>query len=291
MRRWLLRLNRTGLLTLIARIGYGARGFVYLNVGLIALLAALELRRSAVGLKGAMEEVGRWPLGLVWLSLVAWGLAAFVLWRLAQAVLDADGQGRSAHGWANRAGQGLSAFVYGVLSLTAFELADGLEDRLEGEEREAELAAATLLGQPWGQELLLGVGLFVAACGVGNMVKGVFNDFGRQLECEHEVRRWAVPLARLGYLARGVVFVPLGLFLTEAALDLDSEHAGTIGAALQSLQDQPFGAALLGAASLGLIAFGLFGFVQARWRRIGVGPPSGGRRAGGPIGEPATRTG
>ncbi|HYF22003.1 MAG TPA: DUF1206 domain-containing protein [Caulobacteraceae bacterium] len=284
MRRLLLRLNRTGLLTLVARAGYGARGFVYLNMGLIALLAALELRRSAVGLKGAMEEVGRWPLGLVWLSLVAWGLAGFVLWRLAQALLDADAQGRSPAGLAMRAGQGLSAFVYAVLSLSAFELADGIEDRLEGEEREAEMAAAALLSQPWGQELLLAAGLFVAACGVANMVKGGFNDFSRQLDCSHEVRRWAVPLARVGYLSRGVVFVPLGLFLAEAALDLDSKDAGTIGAALGSLQDQPFGAALLGAASLGLIAFGLFGFVQARWRRVGVGPP---RPGGRPLGEAA----
>ena len=39
--------------------------------------AANEARANAVGVQGAFEEFARWPLGELWLGLLAWGLGGF----------------------------------------------------------------------------------------------------------------------------------------------------------------------------------------------------------------------
>ena len=77
-----------------------------------------------------------------------------------------------------------------------------------------------------------------------------------------------MPLGRLGFAVRGLVFVLIGAFLGLAALHSNSSEVRGLGGALESLQDQPYGWALLALTAAGLFAFGMFGFVQARYRRI-----------------------
>ncbi len=65
-----------------------------------------------------------------------------------------------------------------------------------------------------------------------------------------------------------MVFLVIGVFLAQAALQLDAQEARGLGGALSALAAQPFGPYLLGLVALGLVAFGLFMFVVARYRRI-----------------------
>jgi hypothetical protein len=50
-----------------ARVGYGARGFVYLSAGALTLLAALDRIGDAVGTGGAAGWLAEQPFGRVWL--------------------------------------------------------------------------------------------------------------------------------------------------------------------------------------------------------------------------------
>src|SRR5437868_4577716 len=76
------------LLETAARLGYLARGAVYLSVGAFALLAALRLSPRAQGALGALEAWGDWPLSLALLWIVGLGLYGFAGWRALQAILD-----------------------------------------------------------------------------------------------------------------------------------------------------------------------------------------------------------
>lgn len=51
-------------------------------------------------------------------------------------------------------------------------------------------------------------------------------------------------------------------------LDTRASETRDRGEALQAIERQPFGSWVLGLVALGLIAFGLFGLVEARFRRI-----------------------
>ena len=268
---WLRRMPARALLELASRIGYVARGAVYFSVGFIALMAALDLTPRAAGIVGAMRAWGEWPAGLTLLSLAGWGLMAFALWRGLQAVFDADGHGSRPRALVIRAGQAISGFVHAALALSAFELADGLEDLSElDEDGEARRTAAALLDIPGGDLALILIGGFVLMVGLANLLQGLFYDFSKRLACSEAACRWAVPLGKIGYLGRGVAFVPLGFFIADSGMDARASHARSLGGALQTLETQPFGSVVLSLTALGLIAFGLFSLVEARYRRMDV---------------------
>jgi hypothetical protein len=279
--RWAMRRVR-GLMLVewLARAGYGARGLVHLMVGALAIMAAHEVRETAVGVQGAFEEFAGWPLGKVWLGLLALALWGFVLWRCAQAFLDADRQGRSRTALANRFGQGVSAAVYATLALSCAGVAAGIEEAGENPEVTRQ-QIAWVLSLPLGEIVLSSFGALVLAAGALNAQHGVFGRFRPHLTGGDDLHLWTVPLARTGYFVRGLVFLALGFFFVEAALDLGPTEAATIQGALDVVEQQPFGSLMLSALGVGLIAFGLFGFVEARYRRIVVPRELAVRRRGG----------
>ncbi|MDZ4320705.1 MAG: DUF1206 domain-containing protein, partial [Phenylobacterium sp.] len=105
---WLGAAPLGALAQLACRFGYAARGFVYLSIGVIAVLAAVEMVPQAEGSLGAVEAWADWPLGLVLLGAAGFGLYGFAGWRLLQSVFDAERQGTSPKALAARAGQAIS---------------------------------------------------------------------------------------------------------------------------------------------------------------------------------------
>lgn len=265
-------LARSGLhpVQLAARAGYGARGLVYLLVGGFAVLAALELRARPLGTEQALEAFVRWPLGPVWLLAVATGLGGFVLWRLLQAVLDADRRGSKPADLLFRAGQGFSALLYAALAWTAFNLVDGVGDIREGDPESGSDPIAAVLDLPLGETLLLLAAAVTAGAAIGNFAKAGSRRFGHELACERSVRTWATRVGRTGYAARGLIFGGVAFVLAEIALDLAGTDDATLGVFLAELERLPGGSMLLLGAGLGLAGFGLFGLVEARYRRIRV---------------------
>lgn len=262
-------LNLAAGLQWAARIGYAARGAVYLGLGVIALLAALDLTPRAKGARGVLETWAAWPLGNLLIALIASGLIGFALWRGVQAIFDADRHGTTLKGWTIRAGQALSGLVYGGLAWSALEVLDIFEDVGEVDEtQDAHQYAETILSLPSGDRLLILAGLVVLAFGIGNVVQGFMQDFAKRLSCDEDTCARVVPLAKIGYAARGLATLPLGGFLVVAGLEVRASEARSWGDALQVVEQQPAGAAILALVALGLVAFGLFGFVEALSRRI-----------------------
>jgi hypothetical protein len=85
---------------------------------------------------------------------------------------------------------------------------------------------------------------------------------------------WIERLARVGYVAYGVVYVLVGVLALQAAFGRGGAATAQEGAllsillGLETLARQPFGPYLLGAIAAGLVAYGAFMFVMARYRRI-----------------------
>lgn len=269
---WLHR-DRGGPVEWAARTGYAARGFVYLSAGVLTLLAATDHISDALGSSAAAGWLAGQPLGRVWLVLLGLGLWAFVLWRAAQALFDADHEGRDARGLLTRAGQALSGLFYGLLASAVFEYLDEV-GRWSGRAAAAEdvaenqAKAALILDLPFGRWLLALIGLVILAGGVAQIVRAGREDFAAALRCSETVCRRVTPLARAGYAARGVAWLPLGLLVLLAGLADRPQKAAGLGAALDALEAQPGGGWMLGATAVGLMAFGAFALVEARYRRI-----------------------
>lgn len=257
------------LLELASRIGYGARGFVYLSAGVLILLAAADLIGDAVGTKGAIAWMALRPFGRVWLLLVGLGLSAFVLWRVLQVVFDADHEGINRHGLMTRMSQGFSGLSYGFLAFTAFSLLVRTpKDPAAADVARSHEQAATVLALPWGNWLLAGAGLVLLGIGVANVTRAWREDFTEYLACSPKTCRRVAPLARAGVIARGLAYVPLAILVILAGLRSKASDVATFGSALDAVERQPGGPWILALAALGFIAFGAFSFIEARFRRI-----------------------
>src|SRR5829696_5501102 len=254
-------------LEVMARLGHGARGVVYCLIGGLALLAAIGSGGQTGGSGNALRTLLGQPFGRVILGLVAIGFACFALWRFVEATTDADHRGNGWKGLAIRGAHlGGGAIAVG-LAVSALGLALGWGGG-GGDDRSAKDWTAWLMAQPFGPWLVGLVGLGIVGGGIAFIVKGWRGKVTKHLVCSREVARWAVRAGRLGFAARGIVFLIMGGFLVVAAVHSRAAEAKGLGGALQALEAQPFGWALLSITAAGLFAFGVFSFIEAVYRRI-----------------------
>jgi hypothetical protein len=261
--------DTAGWLRRFARLGFAAKGIVYVVVGVLAAQTALGRGGSTTDTRGALHAIAAQPFGSVLLAIVAAGLFGYALWRLAEAVLDPEHHGSDTSGRLKRAGYVVIGLVYGTLAISAVRI---LMNR--GQQGNAEQAwTARLLSQPFGKFLVGAVALAIIGYGLGQLWKAYTADFRKKLrlgELGAQNAEWAVRLGRFGRAARGVVLGLAGMFVLQAALRSDPETAGGLDKALQALAQQRYGSILLGIAAAGLIAYGISMLIEARYRAIRV---------------------
>lgn len=250
------------------RAGFVAKGAIYAVVGLLAIQIPLGLGGETTDRQGALRTVAQQPLGEVLLLLLAVGLACYALWRLAQALVDRDGEGTGAKALAKRAGYFGRAILYGSGSVAAFALVAGWGSGGGSNEQQE---TAQMLSLPGGTLLVGAAGLGFLGAGAFNGYRAVtckFRDDLRERQMARAARPWTIAVGIVGHVARGVVFALIGLFLVKAALQYDPKEAVGIDGALRKVAEQPYGTVLLGLVAAGLLSYALFCFVAARYRDV-----------------------
>lgn len=254
-----------------ARLGYAAKGFVYITVGILATLAAFNLGGETTNSSGALQAIARQPFGQILLAIVAIGLAGYVLWRFVQAIQDPEHpNSHGAEAIFRRLGYGLNGLVYAGVAYTAVQILAKAQGNTEG--NSTQLWTARLMAQPFGQWLVGTVGAFTIGFGFYYFYRAAKTKFREKLKLHRmsqAEQTWVTRLGVLGMAARGVVFTIIGGFLIQAARQADPSEAKSSEGALQVLQqNDPWGGLLLGLVALGLVAYGIQLLVQARYRRI-----------------------
>jgi uncharacterized protein DUF1206 len=233
-------------------VGLIAYGVVYLLIAWIALQLAWGKSSEEASQQGALQELAGTPLGGVLLWIVAIGLFALVIWRaldLAYGDLDLS-QTVSSVG---------RAIVYLVLGVTAVKIAIGSGGSSAGQSR---TMSARLMSNGAGRALIIAIGAGIVAVGVHQLYKAVTKKFTEDLV--GGVSDTTILLGRIGYAAKGIVFVIVGILFGWAAIDYDPQKAGGLDTALRTVKDQPFGPVLLTVLALGLAAFALYAFIWSR---------------------------
>src|SRR5882762_7862407 len=87
---------------LLGRLGFVARGVVYVIVGWLALRAAVGVGTAATDKQGALKAIAERPEGAILLGVVAIGLFAYAGWSVVRAVFDPERRGHGAVGLAIR---------------------------------------------------------------------------------------------------------------------------------------------------------------------------------------------
>ena len=250
----------------LGRVGYAVKGVVYALLGGLALQAAFG-DGDPEGSSGAFATVAETSFGSVLLTIIAIGLAAYALWRIALAFLDPEGEGTDAEGLARRAFYLVSAASYLGLAYAAYSLISGGGSSGGGTEERT----ATVFSLPFGRWLVGLAALGILAYGGYQFVRAYKASFMDKFDltgtgAKHRdlVRR----AGQAGLSARGVVYLIVGVFLGRAALQYDADEALGLDGALSVLQSQPYGAFLLGAVAIGLVGYAVYCWTNARYRRF-----------------------
>lgn len=253
----------------LARFGYAAKGIVYIIIGVLAFMAAVDWGGRVTGTEGAFQTIASQPFGKVMLFVVAIGLLGYVLWRFVEAIKDPEHQDSGPGAIGRRITYAVSGIIYGALALSALKIVFG--NSSGSSSGGSQQQTATLLSQPFGRWLVAAVGVASIAYGFYCFYRSYSTKFRRKLklaEMDVKTEKWATRIGRFGLAAKGVVAVIVGYFFIQAARTYDASQAASTEGALQALQRQPYGAWLMGIVALGLVAYGIHLEVQARYRRI-----------------------
>ncbi|HEX6797427.1 MAG TPA: DUF1206 domain-containing protein [Ktedonobacterales bacterium] len=255
----------------LMRLGYAAKGLVYVILGGLALAAALGRGGETTDTKGAVRTLALGPAGHTLLVLVAVGLFGYALWGILDALLDLDGNGSALKGIVTRVGVFVIALGYIGLGLAALNIGLGTGTGGASSDQETRDLTARLLQAPFGVVLvvILGLVLLGVTCALAYLAwTARFMRPVKHEETSAKTERALRWLGRAGYGALAVVTAEIGIFLIVAALRRNAGESRGMGAALATLAAQPYGHLLLGIVALGLIAFGAFSLAEARYRRI-----------------------
>ncbi|MDQ3368350.1 MAG: DUF1206 domain-containing protein [Myxococcota bacterium] len=255
----------------LARVGFAAKGVLYLTVGALATSAALGSGgRTGADSRGAMNRLIEAPFGRPLLGIIAIGLLGYAVWRIVQAIKDPEHRGTDAKGIAMRIGFFVRGLIHLGLAGTAASLA--LWQRGGGSGGGGDRAregTAEALKLPGGVYLLYAIAAAFAGYGVYQLYKAAKSKLGKQLELgrlAHGTRRVVIGVSRFGIAARGIVFGTVGVLLYRAASQSSAKEAGGMGDSMRelaSLGKWPF---LV--IALGLGAYGIYELINARYRRI-----------------------
>jgi uncharacterized protein DUF1206 len=175
----------------LARVGYVAKGILYIIIGLLAAQAALGQGGRTTDAEGALRVVYGASFGRVLLLIIAVGLMGYAVWRVLEAVVDAEGRGGSAKAILVRMGHALRGLLYGALGFSALRLATSGRSGKSAEDPRRWTAQA--FGTPAG-ELLVWIGAAgVTAYGIYQLYRAWAPKLSRQLDLNSlplNMHRW-----------------------------------------------------------------------------------------------------
>lgn len=255
-------------ITLLARSGLIAKGFVYVVLGVLAFMAAFEVGgQSSEGTDkaGVLRSLNHASGGSWLLPILAAGLLCYSIWRFTEAFRAVNGYRKS---WKKGIRYLFSGLTYLFLSVAGFRT---VFMKSEGNGDSQQQFASELLSKPFGQWLLGIAALILAGIGVYQLYYALSEKYKQHIQTmdlHSKASSLMLSAGKLGYVARGLVWLIIAYLMLQAAYVARSSKAGDTGKAFEFVESSPMGSYLLGALGLGLCAYGLFCFIRARYEKF-----------------------
>ena len=257
-------LSNNSWISKLARAGLVSKGVVYLLLGGLAFMAASGIGGTSsddTNKEAALGSVRELPGGLIILILLALGLACYSIWRLIQAFA---GNSRDMK-WTKRVRYFSSGVIYLLLAATATQM---IFANSNGDGNQDQYWIAKILQQPAGQYLVIIGAVILAGIGIYQVYYGLSEKYRKhvqELSVHNKASNLLLTAGKIGYVARGIVWLIIAYLCLLAGLHKSSREAGDRVKAFDFIESSPYGSYMLAALGLGLIAYGVFNFIRARY--------------------------
>ena len=252
----------------LVRLGYAAKGVIYLLIGALALQVAFGEGGRITDKDGVLEYVLGLPLGMPLLAAIGVGLLAYAFWEATGAFVHPSRPRDGAKAWLSGALDLVKALIYGGVGWQALRIVTGSGQQ---QSRGAEGYASEAMQLPFGDWAVVLVGIGVATYGVYQVWlawQARLDDDMDRSQLRADGLGWVFGVGRAGTGARGGVLAIMGVLLVRAGLDRRPSEAGGIADSLVALMSQPFGLVLLGGIAAGLVCYGVWEVLHARYARL-----------------------
>jgi hypothetical protein len=237
-----------------AKAGFAVSGLLHVLIAFIVARLAFGAGGNA-DQSGALGTLAAQPGGAVMLWVAAVVLAALGLWNLVEAFVERE--------LMDRAKAAAVGVVYLALAFSAAKFAMGTGT--SSSSQNAGLSAQ-MMQSGWGKTLLVVVALVLIGVGGYHVYKGAAKNFLEELTVSGSAAvTW---IGMVGYIAKGLVLVGVGILVIVATLTSDPSKASGVDGAVKALGNAPFGKILLLLAALGIAAYGAYGFIRGRYAKM-----------------------
>lgn len=250
----------------LARAGIFSRGVVYVVVAILVASIALGRSGKEADGKGAVDAVAAQPLGRSLLVVLCVGFVGYIIWQVLRAISrDRKLSGRADA--ARRLPAAAAAILYSSFLLSTVRVILGSSQQSSQSSQQA--GTARLLNASGGRGIVVVVGLVVVASGLALGWQAITRGFERPLNTRRMsdlMRTAAIGLGVGGEAVRSIAVLIIGGFVLSSAIDADARQSKGLDAALRTFAGKPYGGPLLAVIGLGFLAYGLYSFIETRYR-------------------------
>lgn len=263
------------ILVKIGRVGWFAKGVVYVLAGVLALFVVgrsfgwtdSSANGDEASPTGAIKEISGTSGGTFLLIALAIGMFLYAAWRLATVLFP----GRTdTEEMVKRAGYLVSAMLYVTFGITALILINTRNAKVDGNETVKDITTRMMTNDV-GRWAVGIIGAILIATGIYRIFKGMKVDVTEDINMggmSSQRARWARRLGSIGEVGRGVALGLIGFFLIRAAVEFDAAEATGLDGALRRLALESWGPLVVAGIGLGLVAYGLFCILTFTRRRL-----------------------
>lgn len=246
----------------VAVIGFVSKGIIYLVIGILSLLAALNMGGESSGTNQALTFLKKQPFGQILLFLLAVGLLCYSFWMFVQSIKDPENTGNDRKGKLRRFGLFTTGLVYTFVAFLAFyHVFAYVAEEGSGSQY------LTFLGPTTVSIVFIVIGIVLALQAVV-LIIGVFKG-GLLDQFNLEGRKFS-RLIRLvgmfGFYARAFIVAIIAYFFLRAGIYSGSHEIKGIQDAFSFLDQSLVGRILMGFTAIGFVSYGAFYVLLIRYR-------------------------
>jgi hypothetical protein len=256
---------------LLARLGFYTKGFLYIVIGLLAILVAVGSRDGKLAAPaGALASISQAPFGKILLIIFIVGAIGHGIWNILRGLADVDNAGGGFRGIIKRIVAVCIGIFYLILALSAWNIIVTAEV-LYDDATIPKTLTAILLALPFGVGFVALIGLITIGIGIHECYQGIsgkYKENYRIYKIEHKHRRIITGLGVFSFTARALIFILIGYFFVSAAVNFNADQAIGLDGALLALAQSYYGKSVLFVTAAGLVCHGVLSLYEAHYRRI-----------------------